>query len=239
MRKEWKSQERRYQTDSDRQTFTKIEIPSWFDLEGKIQTPWMSRKRLVNEYTVLKYIAERTTIPVPKPLYLRDINNCLAMTTEWIDGVPFDTLDPQVRSTTYLDEYVRDTVLPQLNALTSYTSGTIQGVVLPPRRLFDNYPHRQWSPRTSDKEEYCFTHNDLSQHNFLCNKKTGKVEAIIDWEFAGFYPSFFEAPLWRAPYHEIEDDPEEIRKLLDFLEPMAQVTRSPVSTESSVSSPSS
>jgi len=223
MQKKWQSQERRYQGNSDLQTFTKIEIPSWIDIKGKTQTPWMSRERLVNEYTTLEYIAERTTIPVPKPLYLGDVNGCLAMTTEWVDGVPFDDLDPQIRSTSYLDEYIQTTVLPQLNVLTSHTSGTIRGVVLPPRRLFDTYPQRQWCPRTSEKEEYRFTHNDLSQHNFLCNKKTGKVEVIIDWEFAGFYPSFFEAPLWRAPYYEIEDDPEELGKLLDFLEPTAQV----------------
>ena len=234
MRKERRSQERRYL-----QTFTKIEIPSWTDLEGKTQTPWMSKERLVNEYTTLEYIAERTTIPVPKPLHLGYVNGCLAMTTEWVDGVPFDDLDPQIRSTLYLDEYVRTTVLPQLSALRSPTSGTIRGVVLPPRRVFDNYPQRRWCPRTSEKEEYHFTHNDLSQHNFLCNEKTGKVEAVIDWEFAGYYPSFFEAPLWRAPYYEIEDDPEETGKLLEFLEPTAQVMRSPVSTESSESSVSS
>lgn len=173
------------------QTFTKIEIPSWIDIEGKMQTPWMSRERLENEYTVLKYISERTTIPVPKPLRLGYIDGCLALTTEWVDGVLFDDLSPKIRSTSYLDDYVRTTILPQLNALTSQTSGTIRGVVLPPRWEFDIFPRRQWYPQTSAKEEFHFTHNDLSQHNFLCNKETGRVKAIIDWEFAGFYPSFF------------------------------------------------
>lgn len=71
--------------------------------------------------------------------------------------------------------------------------------------------------------------NDLSQHNFLCDRKTGKVRAIIDWEFAGFYPSFFEAPLCRAPYYEIEDDLTEIGQLLYFLEPTTKVTEVEVS----------
>ena len=233
---EWRSQERRYQINLKRRTFTKIEIPSWIDIEGKTQKPWKSRERLMNEYMTLKYIGEKTTIPVPKPLHLRYINGCLAMTTEWIDGVPFDDLDPQTRSTSYLDEFVRTTVLPQLKELTSRTSGTIQGEVLPPRRLFDIYPQRQWCPRMFDGQECHITHNDLSQHNFLCNEKTGKVEAIIDWEFAGFYPSFFEAPLWRAPYYEIEDDLEEIGRLLAFLEPTVQVRQGPVSVETLVSS---
>ena len=212
------SQERRYRRSSDLQRFTKIEIPSWIDIRGATQTPWMSRERLVNEYTVLKYIAQKTTIPVPKVLDLGYVDGCLAMTTEWVDGITFDDLDSDLQSTSYLDDYVRGVVLPQLDALTSHVTGTFQGVVLPPRRLFDAYPQRKWCTRTAEKETYHFTHNDLSQHNFLCNKETGKVEAVIDWEFAGFYPSFFEAPLWRAPYHEIKDDPEEIGKLLSFLE---------------------
>ena len=218
MFKEWTSQERKYQRSSDGQTFSKIEISSWIDIEGTIQTPWMSRQRLENEHTVLTYIAERTTIPVPKPFQLRDVNGCLTMTTEWIDGKPFDELDAQLRSVSYLNNYVQTTVLPQLNALTSQTSGTREGVVLPPRRLFDKYRHRKWLPRTSEIEEYHFTHNDLCQHNFLCDEKTGEVKAVIDWEFAGFYPSFFEAPLWLVPYDEFEDDPEEIGQLLNFLE---------------------
>jgi Phosphotransferase enzyme family len=227
----WDSQERRYSHNYS--TFTKIEIPSWSDVEGKTQRPWRSRERLANEYTALKYIAEKTTIPVPKPLRLEYIDGCCALTTEWVDGVPFDDLDPEIRSTTYLDNYVRSTILPQLRALRSHTSGTIDGVVLPPRRVFDSHSQRQWRPWTSETEEYSFSHNDLSQHNFLCDPKTGKIVAIIDWEFAGYYPDFFEAPLWLAPYYETKVDPEEVKKLLDFLEPVAQVVSNQISTESS------
>lgn len=129
---EWRPQVRIYQRNLDLQTFSKIEIPSWIDWEGKTQTPWMSKERLVNEYTVLKYISEKTTIPVPKPLHLGYFNGCLAITTEWVDGVLFDDLDPQIRSISYLDDYVRNFVLPQLNAVRLQTFGTIQGGVLPP-----------------------------------------------------------------------------------------------------------
>ncbi|RMZ83098.1 hypothetical protein DV738_g1342, partial [Chaetothyriales sp. CBS 135597] len=102
---EWHSQERRYRRSSDGSKFTKIEIPSWIDIEGKTQTPWMSRARLANEYAVLNYILERTTIPVPKPIGLEYVDDCLAITTEWVDGVPFDDLGPQIRSPSYLDNY--------------------------------------------------------------------------------------------------------------------------------------
>lgn len=227
----WRAQERRYEIDKTLLTFTKIEIPSWRDTEGKVQGPWMSRERLKNEHAVLKFILEKTTIPVPKPLRLESLDGCLALSTEWIDGVPFDDLEPEIRSEAYLDEYVRTCVLPQLRELTSSTSGAIHGVILPPRRLFDRYPQRQWLPRLSEGLGYHLNHCDLSQHNFLCDRGTGKVKAVIDWEFAGFYPSYFEAPLWSKPHDEIEDDPEEIGALLEFLE-----MRSPRSTESSMSS---
>jgi hypothetical protein len=65
----------------------------------------MSRERLTNEYHALRFIAEQATIPVPKPLRLEDVDGCLALTTEWVNGVPFDDLDPQIRSTSYLDDY--------------------------------------------------------------------------------------------------------------------------------------
>ena len=37
-----------------------------------------------------------------------------------------------------------------------------------------------------------FCHNDFSTHNVIVNPSTLKVNAIIDWEYAGFYPVEFE-----------------------------------------------
>ncbi|ETN44443.1 uncharacterized protein HMPREF1541_10624 [Cyphellophora europaea CBS 101466] len=217
MSEEWQAQERRYQSNSSLRTFTKIEIPSWQDIAGITQHPWMSRQRLENEYAVLTYIGKMTNIPVPRPYSLESVDGCLTLTTEWIDGVPFDDLDPGIRSETYLDQYVRSFILPELGALTSHISGTLKGTVIPPRRVFERFPG-QWVPQTSG-EIFHFTHNDLSQHNFLCNPTTGKVMAVIDWEFAGFYPTYFEAPFWTKPFIEIEDEEEEVERLLKFLGP--------------------
>ena len=186
----------------------------------------MSQQRLFNEYTTLKYIEKNTTIPVPKALRFEYIDKCFAITTELVAGVPFDELNPQIRSTSYLDDYVQTTVLPQLRVLRARVSGTIDGIVLPPRRILDKHPRRQWSPRMSDQYEYRFVHNDLSQHNFLCDEQTGRVTALIDWEYSGFYPAYFEAPLWRSIHTEVEDDPEDDRRLLDFLGPSTTHRRS-------------
>ena len=49
------------------------------------------------------------------------------------------------------------------------------------------------------EEEFVFCHNDLGQHNVIVDPETLKIKAIIDWEFSGFFPHWFEAPLWEKP----------------------------------------
>lgn len=49
-----------------------------------------------------------------------------------------------------------------------------------------------WSLSPSDRREFVFRHNDLGQQNILVDPQTLKIKAIIDWEYAGFYPARFE-----------------------------------------------
>lgn len=48
-----------------------------------------------------------------------------------------------------------------------------------------------------DDEKYVFCHNDLRQHNILVDPESLKIKAIIDWEFSGFFPRWFESVLWK------------------------------------------
>lgn len=41
-------------------------------------------------------------------------------------------------------------------------------------------------------------HNDLGPQNIFVCPDTFQVVGIIDWEFAGFFPPYFELPLWRV-----------------------------------------
>jgi aminoglycoside phosphotransferase (APT) family kinase protein len=36
--------------------------------------------------------------------------------------------------------------------------------------------------------EFILCQNDISQQNIIVDKETHKINAIIDWEYAGFYP---------------------------------------------------
>ena len=70
-----------------------------------------------------------------------------------------------------------------------------------------------------EDEEHAFCHNDLGQHNIIVDPKTLKIAAILDWEFSGFFPSWFEAPLWTRPgpneaLESEEDNAEQLRAWL-------------------------
>lgn len=38
----------------------------------------------------------------------------------------------------------------------------------------------------------CFTHADLDPRNILVDPKDGKITGIVDWEFGGWYPEYWE-----------------------------------------------
>lgn len=54
-----------------------------------------------------------------------------------------------------------------------------------------------WKLRSSGIREYVFCHNDLGQQNILVDPKTVKIKAIIDWEYAGFFPACFEGAFYQ------------------------------------------
>jgi hypothetical protein len=58
---------------------------------------------------------------------------------------------------------------------------------------------QQWKMRPHESEDLVFCHNDLSTHNIIVDPETLKVKAIIDWEYAGFYPQEFEGMFFRRP----------------------------------------
>ncbi len=49
-----------------------------------------------------------------------------------------------------------------------------------------------WPLEVSESGEYCFCHNDISQHILFAIEI--KIKTIVDWEYSGFYRSSFESP---------------------------------------------
>ncbi|KAL5341024.1 hypothetical protein BJX70DRAFT_396083 [Aspergillus crustosus] len=75
-----------------------------------------------------------------------------------------------------------------------------------------------WDRQPSENADYVFCHNDLSQHNVVVDPRSLKIQAILDWEYAGFYPEYFEAPFHKRPGPSVALNGEEddVEALLGF-----------------------
>ena len=69
-----------------------------------------------------------------------------------------------------------------------------------------------------DKKEYSvtFTHADLSFRNILY--QDGKITGIVDWEFADWYPEYWEFPV---TWDSFWDSPDLGSRITDFLDPFS------------------
>ena len=219
VKKEWETYERKYCIDVDKNTFTKTEIPINTNAYGKQTTPWKSKERIRNEYLALKLIKEATTIPVPQPLSVKEKDGSLSVTMEYVAGVALDDLPQNIRpaAVAKANKFIKEVVLPQLASLRSNCNGALTGDIIPPRRVADRYPSSVWNSIKMPTNVFTLCHNDLGQHNILCDQETGDVLSIIDWEYAGYYDHRFEGLLWQKPHNEIIHDEGEVDKLASRL----------------------
>ena len=117
--------------------------------------------------------------------------------------------------------------LHTLQTLVSRRIGGPTGIVVPPYRAMRRTEEDEWKLRTADREDYVFCHNDLSQHNILVDRATLAIRAIVDWEYAGFYPAFFEYLFHKrlGPSVALEGEVDDAKKILGFLESQIDVGR--------------
>ncbi|KAK4233506.1 hypothetical protein C8A03DRAFT_38777 [Achaetomium macrosporum] len=79
-----------------------------------------------------------------------------------------------------------------LQNLRSTRTGGPSGLVCPPQRGTVYFPlGTRWASTTSSTPDFVFCHCDLSQSNIIVDPATLKIEGIIDWEYAGYWPPFF------------------------------------------------
>lgn len=70
-----------------------------------------------------------------------------------------------------------------------------------------------WRLRSSESEEF------VSIQNTIVDPVSLKIRAIIDWEYAGFYPAFFEREFYNrlGPSVALDGEEDDTEKLQDFL----------------------
>lgn len=159
--------------------------------------PPMGIERLQNEAACLEFVRRNTTIPVPAVLEAYSEDGSFVLVTERLFGVTMCKLSPDDQAVV-MEEV--ETHLVALRGLRSDTIGGLSGVVCPPRRGAQYFPGDvRWEARKGGEGEFGFCHGDLSQTNVIVDPETLKVEGIVDWEYAGFWPEFFETPYFRDP----------------------------------------
>ncbi|KAI9818960.1 MAG: hypothetical protein M1832_004128 [Thelocarpon impressellum] len=203
-------------------------------------------RRWTNEGAALTFLARvAPSVPVPRFLGAYHDDGAFCFMSEWVDGVSMAELPPPDKKIV-MRELRRH--LATLRSLRSKILGGLSfgGFICPPYRvLSDGWApcHSAWSPRpispscfpptfpgalaSSTRAEraletaapYVFVHNDLGQHNVLVDPRSLKITAILDWEYAGFWPVWFDRDFWKRPGPSVAlagevDDTEFLRRWL-------------------------
>ena len=171
------------------------------------------------EAEAMRYIRQHTSIPVPRVLGAYEKEGCSYILMELIDGdmlhSVWEKLPTQQRSTIAeeLGAYTRE--MRRLQCPEGTLIGAVNGGPATDRRQravsagpftseldFNIWQLEQLRPTVQlyNREMYAalhrtnhrlvFTHGDLGFHNVMV--KGGHVVAIIDWEFAGWYPEHWD-----------------------------------------------
>jgi len=188
--------------------------------ERGVHVPRAGKKKLMNEAASLRFIAEKTDIPVPALCDEFEDSGAYCLVTRYVEGVKMTDLTPEQKNIVMEEIEVH---LASLQRLKSATIGGPSGLVIPPHRATTKTKNDTWILRSSTVDEYVFCHNDLSQQNIIVDPATLKIAAIIDWEFAGFYPAYFEMPFYKridgAPGSAaIRDEVDDTAQIIEFLE---------------------
>ncbi|WEW60159.1 hypothetical protein PRK78_005644 [Emydomyces testavorans] len=208
------------------------------NIRGELIIRLWAEERLMHEAAALKFISEKTTIPVPKVIGCGRRAGVPYLELERIDGIMFEDVGEICRmphqaghhpgepcstcqqiATTNVERFITDVVLPQLSQLKSKTTG-FNGFVIPPVWMLEYDRRPRWEPKTSETAEYIFVLGDLSAHNIMCDPVTLEVTYLYDLEHSGFFPPEFQRWTTNRPaYHELFTNTDRIRKLISLIEP--------------------
>jgi thiamine kinase-like enzyme len=117
--------------------------------------------------------------------------------TERVPGVTATELSAEdyTKIVPQIQEYV-----DKMQKLESTVCGGPTGLLCAPALVSSTYWYNQVSftpVYAPEGEKFVFCHGDLHCDNIMVDPSTLKITAILDWEYAGFYPKSHEIPYWR------------------------------------------
>lgn len=188
-------------------------------LKGTKHIPRLNKERLQNEAAAMSFIRQRTNILVPTLCGAFEIDESFMLITEHLDGVAMSTLPEEQKA------IVHKETEQHLATLRSLRSDTMGGpgpsrLLIPPYLVMYISKNDDWKPHVSKEDEYVFCHEDLAQHNIIEDPESLKIRAILDREYAGFFPEVFEGLSYKrwGPSVALDGERDDAPELLAFLE---------------------
>jgi aminoglycoside phosphotransferase (APT) family kinase protein len=180
----------------------------------------MGMERLKNEAAAIDFVRRNTCIPVPTIRASFEDNGRYYLITDGIRGITMDLL-PADQKALVIEEL--QGYLAILHTITSKRMGGILGDACLPWRVAMALPHeagKRLKFNHTAEYEYVLCHNDLNQSNIIVDEETLKINGIIDWEYAGFYPKEFEGAYYerRGPAGAMEGEIDDVSSLLSILD---------------------
>ena len=192
-----------------------------------------------HEADTFRFIAAKTTIPVPKVHDVRWENGqAMSIVMDYIPGErldkAWDTLNTEQKIS--IADQLRG-YMEQLRCLKGEYIGAIdrgkaiigqisslEGGPFDSEREFNDFILGDIVPAApdllrhyarfalTDDHEIVFTHSDFAPRNILV--KDGHVTAIVDWEYAGWYPKYWEYIQALRQLKPVPDWPEYLPRIL-------------------------
>lgn len=187
------------------------------------------------EIEAMQYVASHTTIPVPRIYAIHTKNIAIYIEMAYIPGdtlsTVWDSLSTDDRDTIFADikKYVsclRELPPPKQDIVCSASRNPAYDCRIG-FQFFGPMTHDEFHSLTrkhllmedvkagvlgrevatthTSRYRTCFTHADLAPRNIIV--RHGRVAAIIDWAFAGWYPEYWE--FTKAHYNFFSEDWEE------------------------------
>ncbi|POR34215.1 Uncharacterized protein TPAR_05585 [Tolypocladium paradoxum] len=166
-----------------------------------------------SEALALRFVKEHTTIPVPS-IVSSDWDR---ITMEYVEGQtlqqawPVLTPDQRCDILAQLSDYItqmralggiylgrldgQGVVVPSIMSRSGGPFGTLielhNWLVRPPMRLqAESMYWHQITTQLGTEYPIVFTHGDIAARNIMV--RDGRIVALLDWEFAGWYPEYWE-----------------------------------------------
>ncbi|EXU99230.1 aminoglycoside 3'-phosphotransferase/choline kinase domain protein [Metarhizium robertsii] len=170
-----------------------------------------------NDAAILRFLRKETNIPLPPAECTFEDDGAFYFQSQYVDGIRMEKLAQQDKEVVMKEIEQHVTTLQALRSDLPGVPG--ESLLCPPGRVTGIYwkVNSCWRPR--EKGEYVFCHNNLREHNVIVDPETLKIQAIINWEFGGFWPAWFERPFWkrRGPSMAVEGEEDNVERCRDWL----------------------